>query len=209
MTRLILFGFAVLLIACGGRETTASKSAAAYREAQAKGIAVGGGHEHGGHVVTTASTAPAQPSDPHAGHAAAPAVDHAAMGHAAKGSAAMDHAAMGHAPKGPAAMDHAGMDHGKAAAPHAAAGHAAPSASVADAHAQHGAPSQPAAHAQHGAATPVSATMTIETPKSNAEIARTEPASTLRQDAFDAPVPASVSEAAKAGTPSAHEGHKP
>ena len=40
---------AFLVAACGGDSSVASKSASAYREAQAKGIPVGGGHEHEGH----------------------------------------------------------------------------------------------------------------------------------------------------------------
>lgn len=68
---------AMLLFACGGEPRVASRSAAAYRDAQGKGIETSGGHEHGGHQAsaTTSSaaghdgetTSPAA-ADPHPGH---------------------------------------------------------------------------------------------------------------------------------------------
>ena len=56
--------------------------------------------------------APAE--DPHAGHhpPAAPAVDHAAMGHDVEPEPAVDHSTMDHSK-----MDHAGMGHGEATTP--------------------------------------------------------------------------------------------
>ncbi|HVT43618.1 MAG TPA: hypothetical protein VMT00_04435 [Thermoanaerobaculia bacterium] len=207
----------------------ASKSAAAYREAEAKGIRVGAGHEHGGHAPSWPVAEAA-----HAVHGEMAAPDHTAMGHQATADAHAGHGEM-------AAMDHVAMGHAKA-------GHAARGPAMANAHAQHGAmprdqhaamqhtPSpgadshaqhrqQPPAaqldHGQHGVtqapadgADPETAhtvsgsmarAMTMSAPRSNAEMQRVQPASTLRGDAFDAPAPSSVSEAAKATQ--GHEGH--
>src|SRR5687768_1167539 len=84
---------ALLVAACGREPSVASKSAAAYREAQAKGVAVGSdGHEPG--------TAPSSPAD-HAAHAT---MDHGAHGAAdATAAGTVDHSA------------HAAMDHGAGA----------------------------------------------------------------------------------------------
>ena len=49
---------------------------------------------------------------------------------------------------------------------------------------------------QHAAS--AAAPLVIAAPSSNAEIAQTEPAATLRADAFDAPAPAAIEEATKA-----------
>ena len=51
MNRLAVFAIAAFcLAACGEKQTIASKSAAAYRDAVARGVPVGsGGHVHGGH----------------------------------------------------------------------------------------------------------------------------------------------------------------
>src|SRR5688572_30324155 len=67
---MVLTAAALILAACGGDESTASKSAAAFREAQAKGVPVGGGHEHGGHAVATATATAAVPAVDHAAHGA-------------------------------------------------------------------------------------------------------------------------------------------
>lgn len=45
----------VLFTACGGRESVASRSAAAYDEATRKGIRFGGGLEHGAHAADEAA----------------------------------------------------------------------------------------------------------------------------------------------------------
>ena len=93
--------------------------------------------------------------------------------------AGMDHSSM-------AGMDHAqmsGMQHGSAGQPHDMGAM------------QHGS----MAGMRHGSAAP----LVIAPPTSNSAIAQTHPASTLRQDEFDAPAPSAVDEAAKAagGTP--------
>jgi hypothetical protein len=276
-----LLAFALLAIACGGEQSVASKSAAAYKEAQAKGTPISGGHDHGGHGDATATAATdhsahGMTSDAHAGHdmtagGTAAAVDHSA--HGAAGTGTVDHAAMGH---GTTAADHAAMGHG-APTTNAHAGHAARSGAPMDhsahgststnAHAQHGAASAATsghtghtatasgaqdqhagmqhgttagadAHAQHGQAasgtpmdhsqhaatgsTPAAAAdphaqhragavpaapIAATAPRTNADMRRIEPASTLRPDAFDAPASVSVSEAAKAREGGGHEGH--
>ncbi len=222
-----LFLLALLIASCGGERSVASKSAAAYRDARAKGVEVGGGHEHGGHAAETASTAPADHSahasmdhaaaaggatTDHTGHGAAmTAADHAAMGHTS-GGGSTDHAA--HRPTG-AAGDHA--QHGSTSA--AAATHdghtASPSAHAGMAHgatgtaaAEHAQHTQQASggaqldHSQHATApSPVTA------PRSTAETQSLQPTSTLRRDEFDAPASVAVSEASKATQGGGHEGH--
>jgi hypothetical protein len=92
-----LFALLFTLSACGGKETVASRSAAAFREAEAKGSPVGG-DGHGGHA-----NAAADGSQPSTGTM----TDHSNM-------AGMDHSNM-------AGMDHSkmqsgsmeGMDHSK------------------------------------------------------------------------------------------------
>src|SRR5688572_13247072 len=87
----------LLLAACGGNESVASRSAAAYREAQAKGTPVAGGHQHGGQHA--AAPTGATPEMDHAAHGGSemPSGAHAAMGHGtARSGAATDHATMGH-----------------------------------------------------------------------------------------------------------------
>jgi uncharacterized protein involved in copper resistance len=47
---------AFLIAACGGRDSVASRSATAYDDAKKKGVAIGGGHEHGGHAASETAT---------------------------------------------------------------------------------------------------------------------------------------------------------
>lgn len=92
-----------MIAGCGGKETTASRSAAAYDEAQRKGVAVGGA-AHG-----------AQPS-PETTATAMPGVDHSATGAKAHDPhAGMDHSGMAgmQARSQPRTDPHAGMDHSK------------------------------------------------------------------------------------------------
>jgi hypothetical protein len=250
--------FALLAAACGGKETTASRSDAALREAQAKGVPVGGdGHEHGhgGDPATTTGvdhSAHGTTTDAHAAmdhstmdHSTMAPADHAAMGHATTGAAAHaghgvstgtaghTDAHAGHGSSSTSASQHAGHSQSSgassahaghtpsAAAPSQHAGHSQ-SSDAPDAHAGHtpsaAAPSQhtghsqtptPAsAHAGHGATHTAAPAVEIRAPASNAEIARTQPAATLRGDEFDAPAATSVSEAAKAaGGGGNHAGH--
>jgi len=203
---LVAFG-----VACGGKRTMASKSAEAYREAEAKGIVASGGEQHG-HAGTAESPSMPAPDEDHAsmGHGASPAVDHTAH----RGMTSAEHAS----------MQHATADHrGHAAAPATGSAHeghvpTSPRPAV-DVHAQH-ASSPPAAidpHAQHAQQTAVSdphaqhrtapAAAVATAPISNREIAQTRPASTLQGDEFDAPVPVSVSEASKPAPSGGHGDH--
>ncbi len=161
LMRGVVFGLALLALACGGEQSVASKSAAAYDEAKAKGVAVGGGHEHGGHeagaATETGHAAHATATDAHAGHdmtggstamdhsahGTSGAVDHAAMGH---GTAANAHA--GHGTSSGAATDHSAHRTGGGAVDHAAMGHGT---TASNAHAQHRSTSAASgAHAGHG-----------------------------------------------------------
>lgn len=96
-----------------------------------------------------------------------------------KGSGSMDHGAM-------AGMDHAAMPG---------------DASDAPAHDMAGMSHASMPGMQHGAP---SAAVEPAPPVTNASIAATQPAATLRTDAFDAPAPASVGEAARAATGMTH-----
>ena len=118
--RFLVIASVLLLFACGGKESVASKSAAAYRDAQAKGVKVGGGHDHGGHATTTDAhaghtdhSAHGTPADAHAGHGAA-ADTHAGHG----GGGAMDHSA--HAAGG--TVDHSAHRAGGSTVDHSAHG---------------------------------------------------------------------------------------
>ncbi len=139
---------AVILAACGGRESTASKSAAAYEEAKSKGVEIGGGHAHGGHAVPDAKASPAGNVSgmDHSQHATGSMaeMDHSQM---LSGSMeGMDHSTMQSGSM--AGMDHsrmqsgsiAGMDHSQLATGGAAgmdhSQHATESASGTD-HSQH------------------------------------------------------------------------
>lgn len=149
------------LVACGGRQTMASKSAAAYAEAQKKGLKVAPGDEHGGHAAE--SGAAEAPHSEMAGmdhskmsgmdHSNMPGMDHSTMDHSKMPG--MDHSKMDHKNMPPMQHDMSAMQHGAM---------------------QH-APSVPPPDIRLGA------------PTTNAEIAQTRPAATLRQDEFDAPPP--------------------
>ena len=248
----IVAAAALLGAACGRGETMASKSAAAYREAAAKGTPIaGGGHDH--HAAS--ETASADHADHEAmdhsamqhdtaghegmdhgamqhGTADHAAMDHSARQHSTADHAAMDHSAMQHGTAGHAGMDHstmqhsttghAGMDHStmqESAGGHAGMDHSAMQES-AGGHAgmdhsamQHGTSGQPSAHAGHTMTSAPAASVPLQTPNTNAEIAKTSPARTLQQDPLDAPAASAVSEANKAsggsdsghgGTPQAH-----
>lgn len=184
---------ALVAAACGGEQSVASKSAAAPREAQAKGIPAAGGHEHGGHAAT--DTTASMDHSAHGTTATAGAMDHSAHGT----GAANTHAGHTTTPGTAASHDqHAGMQH-------------TASSAAADPHAHHGTPTATAQmdHSQHGTAqTPGTATPAVApAPRPNADMQRMQPAETLRGDAFDAPSPLSVAEAAKAAQGGAHEGH--
>ncbi len=160
----------LLLATCGGKQSMASKSAAAYREAQAKGTPVGE-RSHGGHAATpdgslTTSTDHAGMSE--AEHAATPDMDHstmADMGHAQEG---MQHKKAPHGPhdqKTPSDASPTPMEHGAM---------------------QHGMP--------HGGTTSQARGMAEVR---QVEAHPGQPASTLEPGSLDAPAPTSVSDSAR------------
>ena len=194
------------LAGCSREPSVASRSAAAFREAQKKGETFEGSeHSHGHGAITPGGDAPEAAHD----HSA---MDHGngahAEGHAPRpGESAAQHPA-GHG--GHAGMDpgkgHGEMDHGK--------GHAAPERTAGAAeqdeqagHAGHGAMPQQAppaggepssdTHAGHAGHAATQDTMAPETAIAAAPVAVPpgQPAATLRPDALDAPAATSVSDA--------------
>ena len=178
----------VMFAGCGGTESTASRSAAAYDEAQRKGVAVGGAahggegaHGDGGHV--------AEPS-PQKGTVspAMPGMDHANMpGMKPPGRGATE-------PRPMAGMDHSGM-----------AGMGAQSQARTDPHAgmdhskMPGTPPSGAAM-DHSKMTGVSHDMPISPPAPeplSATAKPGQPAETLQADALDQPPATSVADAAR------------
>jgi uncharacterized protein involved in copper resistance len=211
---------AVAVIACGGKQTMASKSAAAYDEAKKKGIPIASG-EHGGHSAQAGAEPPAGAGTTALDHATMPGMDHSQMsGMDHSAMTGMDHSkmpGMKHGASGAAAhemagMDHsamAGMDHSKMPGmQHAASGAAAHDMTGMDHSAmpgmthgsmtgtQHSGSMAGMSGMQHGSAT--AAPIVIAPVTSNAAIAQTQPAATLRADEFDAPAPTAIQEAAKA-----------
>jgi hypothetical protein len=194
----------VLAAGCERRPTMASRSAAAYDEAVAKGLPVGSGH--GGHDATSdkGHGDMEMPGATGAGEASPMAgmmnPSEAAGAGSRKGP--VDHAQMGHSmPAGAAGsarggmMDHSQMDHSAPAAP---AGHAMAGMS-------HGATAQGTTAGHDHAA--LASSLPLETPQSSAEIARLAPAETLQQDELDRPAALSLAEAQKAGGKADHTGH--
>jgi uncharacterized protein involved in copper resistance len=192
---------ALAMLACGGKQTMASKSAAAYDEAKKKGIPIASG-EHGGHWAESGAEPPASAAATRIDHATTPGMDHGAMtGMDHSKMSGMDHSAM-------AGMEHSkmpGMTHGSfAAGSHEMAGMTQSSMAGMDHSAMPG-----MAHGSTGMSgmrhgSPMAAPIVIAPPTSNAAIAQTQPAATLRADEFDAPVPAAVEEAAKAASGKIH-----
>ncbi|HEX6863193.1 MAG TPA: heavy metal-binding domain-containing protein [Thermoanaerobaculia bacterium] len=191
-----VFALAVL-IGCGGEPSVASKSAAAFEEAQKEGKTFeGAGHDHGDHGA--AEPAPAQGGEHQ--HGTAPEADHSAMGHGgghpAEGHATAQHG--GHAAPS-AGNEHTGHSQPTAQggheghnqpAPQATApgqGHAGHSQPAAQGHEGHNPPApQPAAPGQgHSGHAPSSAVAELPA----------EPASILRPDTLDAPAATSVADA--------------
>lgn len=209
---MIAIALMLFLPACGGKQTVASKSADAFREAQKKGTPIGG-EGHGGH--SAGGDDHGAMTDSAGDHSTMTGMEHStATAGSQDGTAGMDHSKMqqgqstgrnhptmagmvqstttASSQDGMAAMDHSKMNMGgqdKAAAM------------------QHGNPQQgqqPMAgmdHGrmpgmQHGAGAARSVVMSA--PTTSAEMQQLRPEATLRADDFDAPVPISVSEAMKA-----------
>ncbi|MHB0968538.1 MAG: heavy metal-binding domain-containing protein [Thermoanaerobaculia bacterium] len=106
---------AFVIAACGGRDSVASRSAAAYDDAKKKGVAIGGGHEHGGHAAS--ATAPHDESGQMSGmdHSKMQGGQMSGMDHSKMQGdqmSGMDHSNMqsGQTP----GMDHSQMQHGTA-----------------------------------------------------------------------------------------------
>lgn len=198
------------LVGCGRGPSVASKSAAAFQEAQNKGETVGGsGHSHGHgaanpgeeHEMPDAAPGADAGHDEHANHGAehgsaeGSADDHSAMGHGG------GHHAAGHAPQEAAGGHHGshgahgGMAHGQSPA--------AP-----------GGNDEHAGHAGHSA----SPEGVPDTPAPLAEVPSPgQPASTLRPGALDSPAATSVADAQRSaemaqgmaggGHGGGHDGH--
>jgi hypothetical protein len=97
----------LLVVACGGKQTVASKSAEAFREAQKKGGAPGGG-AHGGHSAAAGDHGTA--TDATEDHATMTGMDHSNMSTGTGAMAGMDHSNM---PGMESGQSMAGMDHSK------------------------------------------------------------------------------------------------
>ena len=187
-----------VLVGCGDEPSVASKSAAAFQEAQKEGKTFdGAGHEngagHGHDAHGAAEPAPAQGSEHH--HGTAPEADHSAMGHGG-----------GHPAEG-----HATAQHGGHAAPSTGHEHTGHSQLAGQGgHAGHNQPApQPSAprddHAGHSASGG-------ETPSRPVADLPAQPASILRPDPLDAPAATSVRDAQRAeemnqAMSGAHGGH--
>jgi len=210
-----LIALAAVFAACGGKQSIASKSAAAYVEAQKQGIPVSAG-EHGGHAADHAgvermdhATMTGMDHSRMTGtqHGSMAGMDHMKMRAGHTGMAGMDHGAMQSAEHaGMSSVDHAempGMQHG---ATSGAGGHAMTGMEHgAMPGMQHGTTSM--AGTQHGAmsgmagmrhGTNAQVNVVTDAPRTNNAIANVQPGATLRSDDFDAPAPAAVAEATKA-----------
>jgi hypothetical protein len=214
---LLAIGATLSALRCGGRQSMASKSAASYREAVAKGVPVGSG-AHGGHTAARASTAEAG-----GGHDKMAGMDHGQMQHSSSPSMAkmpgMQHGSMA----GMSGMDHSKMPHGSTGSMANMQHGSMPGMSGMDhAQMQHGStgtmPNMPGmqhgsmpgmsnmAGMQHGA--PAVAPVP-PAPTNSSGIARLNPSATLSPDAFDQPAPAALAEANKAGAAGGHSVQQP
>lgn len=176
---------------CGGRQSVASKSAAAYENARKTGVAVSGDHHHGGHATEATTTTGEEHSmtGMHHGEAPMPEMDHGAM--SGKQHAGMDHHAM-------PGMQHASTTHGEMHGMQ----HGEMSGMA------HGSmPEMQHSEMHHPAASP-NVAVVAEAPRTNSAMAEVRPEATLRTDDFDAPAPIAQSEAAKTTTTDSMQHHK-
>lgn len=215
----LLMTMPMTLFACGGRQTMASRSAAAYDEATKKGIPAASG-EHGGHIAEAATQAQDGTSASAADQTAMSGMDHTTktgMDHDAMKR--MDHPQTRTQDHGQmSAMEHSKMQSGKSAAPRHDMAEMDQGSMSGMQHGQSAAASHSMAgmdHAsmpavapasmegmQHGSATPPA--VVAMPPTSNASIAQIQPAATLRADEFDAPSPDAIAEAAKGAAGMSH-----
>ncbi len=211
-----------MAVACGGNESTASKSAAAFDEAAKKGMAPGAaGDAHGGHVAPagaahgdhdmTASSTAGDDAMADMDHSTMPGMNHSG-GNVAGSMAGMDHSKMtdmggmdhsrtsGRASSRMAGM--AGMDHSKmpgtAGMDHAKGG---PAMAGMD-HSAMAGMNHGAASAMPGMGHDMSAMGAPRPPipEPALTVARPgQPAATLRSDDIDAPAPTAIRDASRAG----------
>ena len=186
-----------VLVGCGGKQSVASKSAAAYRGAVEKGIPVeGGGHEHG----ATGKNMSGMEHSEMKGMANMPGMQHGSM-QGMKNMPGMQHGSM----QGMANMP--GMQHGSmqgmANMPGMQHGSMQGMANMPGM--QHGSMQGMAnmPGMKHGS--PSAASVIIAGPSTNSAIAQLSPSSTLKEDALDAPAPLAVEEAKRASSPQGHQ----
>lgn len=186
-------------VACRSKETAASRSAAAFDEAQRKGTSVEKAGAHGGHGAPAGGKpADAAPADPHAAHGSAAETSGAKSGGEKAPMAGMDHSRMSGAgsgkPPAATAMDHSrmpGMDHGGTAG----AGKAKQPATEMD-HSTMPGMLQPKAGAMDHASMGHGAPMPPPSPEPAAASAQPgQPAATLQADDVDAPAATSLRDA--------------
>jgi hypothetical protein len=202
----VIAGVSVASIAgCRRDPSTASRSAAAYDEAQRQGVplAEGGGHDHQASKPPAAgSAAGVADASAHAGHdMAVPTRAHHEGGESPRDqrrAGEMDHAAMGHEQAAPVEGQAGGH-----------AGHAGMEATTRPP----GAPPTSVSHEGHEASAGASGGLldhaamghaSVPAPAPSPEAASAtatpgEPAATLRPDSLDGPAPTSVQEAARSG----------
>lgn len=130
--------FVLAFAACGGRDTVASRSAAAYAEAVEKGLTIEEGHGHGAGDDGHATPATVPTSDAEHETAEHEVAAHEIADHEMPEHTTADHQVAGHEVAGHEVAGHdvAHTGGARAAAGQHAAGHAAPRAASAD-HAQH------------------------------------------------------------------------
>ncbi len=191
------FALVLFVTSCGGKQTVASRSAEAFREAQQKGTPMGG-DSHGGHSAGESTDSSSMKSGDMAGmdHSKMKSGDVAGMDHSRMKSgdmAGMDHSKM-------KSSDMAGMDHSRMKSSDMAGMDHSKMKSGDMAGMDHG--SMPGM--QPGASEPA----TMKVPATNSEMKRVSPATTLATDDFDAPSPVSVAESTKTVQSGGHEGHQ-
>jgi hypothetical protein len=216
---LLAIGATLFALSCGGKQSMASKSAAAYRDAVAKGIPVGSG-EHGGHAAAVESSAEAG-----GGHDNMAGMDHSQMQHGSSSSMASMPGMQHGSTAGMSGMDHSkmhgssqsmtkmpGMQHGSMAEmsgmDHSQMQHGSTGAKATMPGMQHG--SMPGMSnmpgMQHGA---TAVAPVPPAPTNSSAIAKLNPSATLSPDSFDQPAPSAVSEANKAGAEGGHMMQQP
>lgn len=209
----VIAGLVIALVALlgGGKETVASRSAAAFEDAQSKGVPVGeAAHGHGAVSPANPPSNDARPEEPGAGHAG-----HAGMetpGGPEKGMTHGEHAMPGRAPGG--GSPHAGMHHGTStpgsgavASPHVGMHHGT---SASPPGASQPPTGGPAGHAGHGSARPAPADNTASAPTEplpKAAVASPgQPAATLQPDPLDSPAVTSKMDAKRSAEIAAQMG---